>query len=561
MAAKRKSFFITYWHEISDTAMKIRLLLIALLATSAALASMYLLGIVGKTIENGGPEGPYTIWIFLGLSLFLPVLLFQSETIVMKMGNKVIIDLQIRLCRNILRVPYRMLEKIGAAKILVILQEDVTTISKTITQIVVLFTQSAFLVAGVGYLLWLSPTLFTWSFVGVVVGVIGYRLLTIPGWGLMMAGRTESMERYNHYKGLYEGNKELKLNRKRGKAFFDTIFLPTLKRHRDFTARGHFFYAMAKGWGQIIYFMVLGLLIFVVPRYQNVAELPLLQYGLVLLYLVSPLQMVMEFIYQLGKAKVSIQKISELGLTLSENAPSHDPAANDHENPDWQTISLEGVTFTYEAHDEEQPFSVGPIDLEVERGELLYLVGGNGSGKTTLAKILVGLYEPDEGRILLDGKPVDAAQREGYRQNFSTVFTDYYLFESLLGLEAEDLDERARDYLRKLEIDHKVTIDDGRLSTTHLSQGQRKRLALLTAYLEDRPCYVFDEWAADQDVLFREVFYKELLPDLKRRNKAVLVISHDDKYFHAADRLVKLEYGKLGSGEPGAAKVTRSVSP
>ncbi|MGB8129136.1 MAG: hypothetical protein WCG81_05045 [Candidatus Angelobacter sp.] len=80
-----------------------------------------------------------------------------------------------------------------------------------------------------------------------------------------------------------------------------------------------------------------------------------------------------------------------------------------------------------------------------------------------------------------------------------------------------------------------------------LSQGQRKRLALLTAYLEDRPVYVFDEWSADQEPVFREVFYRHLLPALRDRSKTVVVISHDDRYFDVADRVIQLEYGRIRS--------------
>ncbi|SDM20561.1 putative ATP-binding cassette transporter [Franzmannia pantelleriensis] len=81
----------------------------------------------------------------------------------------------------------------------------------------------------------------------------------------------------------------------------------------------------------------------------------------------------------------------------------------------------------------------------------------------------------------------------------------------------------------------------------------------MVAYLEDRPFLVFDEWAADQDPLFKEVFYREVLPELKRMGKAVLVISHDDRYFPLADRLVRLESGKLRLAEPSASEA--SVSP
>jgi len=183
--------------------------------------------------------------------------------------------------------------------------------------------------------------------------------------------------------------------------------------------------------------------------------------------------------------------------------------------------------------------------LTLTPGELVFLVGGNGSGKSTLAKIITGLYPPEKGEVRLDGKLITDKSRDDYRQLFSAVFSDFYLFESLLGMKARDLDTQAREYLVELHLDHKVKVRHGQFSTTDLSHGQRKRLALLTAYLENRPFYLFDEWASDQDPHFKEIFYTQLLPELKARGKAVLVITHDDRYFHLADRVIKLDYGKV----------------
>jgi putative ATP-binding cassette transporter len=171
-------------------------------------------------------------------------------------------------------------------------------------------------------------------------------------------------------------------------------------------------------------------------------------------------------------------------------------------------------------------------------------VGGNGSGKSTLAKLIAGLYAPESGQVWWDGEPLTEQTTDAYRQLFSAVFSDFYLFERILGLQLDNLDERAQQYLEKLQLEHKVQVNEGVLSTLELSQGQQKRLALLTAYLEDRSIYLFDEWASDQDPFFREIFYKQILLELKQRGKTVLVISHDDRYFHLADQLIKLEYGQ-----------------
>ena len=176
----------------------------------------------------------------------------------------------------------------------------------------------------------------------------------------------------------------------------------------------------------------------------------------------------------------------------------------------------------------------------------MFIVGENGCGKTTLIKLLLGLYAPQQGEIRLNGKAVEAQTRDDYRQLFTTIFADYYLFDDVVQGDMK-IPQDAEQYLKRLEISHKVSITDGQFSTTDLSTGQRKRLALVNAWLEERPVLVFDEWAADQDPTFRRIFYTELLPDLKRLGKTIIVISHDDRYFDVADQLVRMDSGKVST--------------
>jgi len=145
----------------------------------------------------------------------------------------------------------------------------------------------------------------------------------------------------------------------------------------------------------------------------------------------------------------------------------------------------------------------------------------------------------------LNGRVVGNADAEAYRQNFAAVLSEFHLFENLLGIGTPNLDGRAHGLLERLQLAHKVSVQGGVFSTTELSRGQQKRLALLVAYLEDRPASVCDEWAADQDPVYKDVFYRELLPDLKARGKAILVITHDEHYFHLADRRLELDAGEL----------------
>jgi putative pyoverdin transport system ATP-binding/permease protein len=234
-----------------------------------------------------------------------------------------------------------------------------------------------------------------------------------------------------------------------------------------------------------------------------------------------------------------LKKIEELGVSLTGLGKKESELRPAEPTDGAVHLILRDLQHSFYHERDDRNFVLGPLDLDFSPGELVFLIGGNGSGKTTFAKLVSGLYEPEAGEIWMNGERVTKENRELYRQVFSVVSSAFYLFEQLLGLSSANLDSRAREYLSVLQLDHKVDVKDGLLSTTELSRGQRKRLALLTAYLEDRPVYIFDEWAADQDPIFKQIFYLQLLPELKARGKTTIVISHDDKYYDVADRIKK----------------------
>ena len=269
-------------------------------------------------------------------------------------------------------------------------------------------------------------------------------------------------------------------------------------------------------------------------------------FSLIFVYMIFPLQALLTNLPQISLARTSARRINgladEMDFEYTESASSV-PAQ--HGLLFEHTLTLESLTFSHVQTGTNAALSVGPLDMTFRRGELTFLVGGNGSGKTTIAKLISGLYAPDAGQILVDGRPVRETGRAAYRENFSAVFSDYHLFESLLQINGPEYDARANALLGNLGLLHKVNVRGGSFSTIALSQGERKRLAMVVALLEDRPAYIFDEWAADQDPSFKGVFYREILPDLRDRGKLVIVISHDDRYFDAADQIVWIENGRV----------------
>jgi putative ATP-binding cassette transporter len=509
-----------------------------------------------------GPSGAALAWAFLGLCLIVPVTRIASELLLLRLGQASMRSSRTTMSRRILAVRLRDLERLGAARLNAVLTSDIPMIATAVGLMPVLVINLAVLASCLVYL-----GLLSWK---VLLATLFFIALGIAGYQLPVTRATRHFERavelgdvlYANFRALTEGSKELKLHAGRRRAFLSEVLDRSAADQSRSLVAGQTIYTVASSWGQMLVFVVIGLTLFVAPRIAPaLADREVLTgYCLAFLYLIAPLQMLMNALPNLAQAEVALARVEEMGLALTRQ-PREAEVETAREAAAWTRLELVGVTHVYRREGEDRDFVLGPIDLALEPGELVFLAGGNGSGKTTLAKVLVGLYLPEAGEIRFNHEPVTDATRERYRQNFSAVFSDFFLFEQLLGLAPETLDERARRYLEKLQLSRKVTIESGRLSTTDLSQGQRKRLALLTAYLEDRPIYVFDEWAADQDPYFRDTFYLQLLPELKRRGKTVLVISHDERYYHLSDRLFELDCGKVRVGSrhrPAAAARERA---
>jgi putative ATP-binding cassette transporter len=511
----------------------------------SGISNTALLALFNKTIVDPGFSKKALIWSFIGLCVFLPLTRFISECLLARLAQDALLKLRLRLSRQILAAPLRYLEQLGAGKLMTALTEDVPVVTGTLTAIPVLCINMAVIIGGLIYLGFLSWVILVIVLGFMVLGILTYQIPVIRAYRSFFKARQYGDALFQHFRALTSGTKELKLHNHRREAFLTQSLQGTASSFKKHSIDGMTIYAAAAAWGQVLVFVVVGIILFALPAWSDVTTQTMTGYTITLLYLMTPLQVIMNTTPNLSRANVALKRIEDISQELKNNAADEVFASQQAPQTPWHRLDLIGVTHTYRVEGEENNFTLGPIDLALRPGELVFIIGGNGCGKTTLAKLLTGLYVPEDGDIQLDGCAITKSNREFYRQHFSMVFSDFYLFESLLGLERAAIDEEAQKYLAQLQLDLKVKINDGALSTTDLSQGQRKRLALLTAYLEDRPIYIFDEWAADQDPVFKSVFYYQILPDLKGRGKTIIVISHDDRYYDVADRIIKLEQGQL----------------
>ncbi|WP_087687503.1 cyclic peptide export ABC transporter [Pandoraea sp. PE-S2R-1] len=460
-------------------------------------------------------------------------------------GQKIIAALRKDLSARIVCAPIAEVERYRVHRLLATLNSDVDTVSAVTFNFPGFMTAVAIALGCVAYMLVLSPLLFLFALAAILIG-LGINHYASLRWDFHYRGvRGAQDELQKQYRAITEGAKELRLNRARRQRVYGEQLSGAADLIGELKSRAMRLYYAANAMGGMLFFVVIGLILLLQSK-LGVDSRVVSGFVIVLLYIRGPIEMIAGGLPTLIQARVSFQRIAELTSQFRNREPRllEGPAVGEAGFPAMQTLALRGATHAFPAAGDSAPFQLGPIDLEIRRGETLFIVGENGCGKTTLIKTLLSLYTPGQGELLVDGKTVPAEQLDGFRQQFSTVFSDYHLFDDLVASDTQTM-AHAQAYLEQLGLAHKVSIVDGAFSTIDLSAGQRKRLALVHAYLENRPWMVLDEWAADQDPTFRRYFYQEMLPDFKRQGKTLIVISHDDRYFGLADRVVRLHQGRI----------------
>jgi putative ATP-binding cassette transporter len=334
------------------------------------------------------------------------------------------------------------------------------------------------------------------------------------------------------------GAKEMRLHEPRREAL-DQAFLETSQRAAVLKSEQREKFAGMFVFSQIGFYLLLAVMVFMAPQIAGAEQGTVVATAMAILFILGPISTVLSAIPLLANANAAAENLDSIEAKLADG--DEELASIGEQVPtSFDTIECENLCFGYR---DESNFELGPVSLSLAPGQIVFVTGGNGSGKSTLAKILCGLYRHDSGKIILDGERLRTSGLPQYRALFSTVFSDFHLFDSLYGIQAEK--DEVHDLLLQFGLQDKTEFKKGRFTNLELSTGQRKRLAIVVALLEDRPAILLDEWAAEQDPEFREYFYRTLLPELKAKGKAVVVVTHDDRFFDVADVLLKLERGEV----------------
>ncbi len=507
-------------------------------------------GLIFSINETARAEGAIVNWasfLLVGCAIAMLVAGYYQRMRSFILVTTVARRLRERMSRLLLRANIDFLLSQKHGQVYSAMTGEVNGLSSTVVAIVEIVGAIIVLSFALPYLFIVSPYSGFSAVAAVLIGFIGFALLDKPArkWG-HRAGRlfAEYCDRVGDMLG---GWKELRLRKTRRDAL-EAETLRLIDEHVDARMHAQRLFAASAGVGQTSIILLLCFVVIALPAIQS-ADSTLLFQVLTIIFLVNaPIETLFGALPRLSQSETNYFRIKTveqaLAASQSQGLVEHRPTLKFGE---IHLDAVEAVVGDQEKADS-VPFHLGPVDLKFRPGETVFICGGNGSGKTTLLSLITGLRHPSKGALRLDGVALDESGRAAYRELFSGVFSGYHLFDHAFGMEAEEIEELQRR-IEQLGLQSRVSMLDTKFSTTSLSAGQSRRLALAVALAERRAIIVLDEFAADQDPSNRAFFYDQLVPELSASGSLVLAVTHDDHQFHKCDRLIKMAGGKIISDE------------
>ncbi|MDP9105655.1 MAG: cyclic peptide export ABC transporter [Candidatus Eremiobacteraeota bacterium] len=539
----------------SETALNVRRMLA--MAVIASLSNAMVLAIINSAAGAGRDGGSGKLRLAVMFAIVLVAYTLSQRYLMIEASKeleRIIHRIRTRLIEAVRGSELPEIERIGRTRIYNAVSNEIQKLAQWCNVLVLEGLQMGLLVVFTTlYLMTLSMTAFFLATGFMITAVVLYLARTKKmNASIDEANKTER-RLHTLLTSVLDGFKEIKLNEARSDAVAADVIAASFGAGND-RAKAQTEFARNYIFTQNVFFLLLGTMVFIVPTLTPTHSDVLVKTTTAVLFVIGPIAGLVASLPVLANANASAADILELAELLSQHNGWTGARAARTGVPlrAFREITFRGVEFHFSDAATENPFHVGPFNLTLRAGETVFISGGNGSGKSTFLRLLTTLYWPQRGTILVDGHAVTHENVESYRALFSSVFSDYHLFKRLYGIEQPFHDE-GEELLERFEIADKTSLVGDEFSTIELSAGQRKRLALIVAMLERRPICVLDEWAADQDPVFRRKFYVELLGTLKARGMTVIAVSHDDRYYDVADHRLHMEDGRMTGAEADVA--------
>jgi putative ATP-binding cassette transporter len=521
----------------------------------ASIANGVLIGTIITAAGNTGEQNQYQLCFLFLLSL--GVYLFTRKRILDRtsaMVEGVIRSVRVRICDQVRHAELTSFESIGKSLIQQVLAQDCQTMYEAARDVMLAIAAVGVVFSSLFYIALISLN----TLIGIVIVIA--LAVTVYARNQRAVRRQyedaagEDQRFFKILSDQLQGFKELRINASKAQDFFEHDVTVSAKRAEQIRLAITRKLNVNTVFGQAFLFVLLGCVVFILPNFAEQGDIPIPKIASIILFLTGPLTDLATATPVFMRANVAVRRLQSLrqrlALMTEDAAAVADPATLANEpSPPFETLRCDQLVFRYPPQPgrKDDTFQVGPIDLELRRGEMIFLVGGNGSGKSTLIHLLCGLYSNSDGHLFINDTSISNDRRTLQRSYFTIILQDFHLFHRMLG-QTQINRQRIDHLLDMLRLRGLTDIDSqGLITNTNLSTGQKKRLALLIAECDDRDIFIFDEWAADQDPDYRRYFYTEYLPELRRRGKTVIAATHDDHYFYIADRILRLDRGQLST--------------
>ncbi|GAA3932947.1 cyclic peptide export ABC transporter [Chitinophaga oryziterrae] len=521
-------------------------LLFSILSILAASGNMGVIYLINRVIDNyfSGTQLLYYRYMMLfggALILFFVCRSLAARSII-NFTQKLLRKTRMEMIRMVLRSSYAPVIR-EKARIFSALTRDTDNVVNASVNIVDIFTNSIVIIICFVFMGQLSIKL-----LGCMLVLLCFTL-AIYFYSERMARKLfiAAMARYDvfvkYVNEILSGFKEIVVERKKGMSIVEKHIETAINDVSALNQQAQIKFLTNRIIGQMGFYVFIGSLLLFLGAYMGIEKSVVINFIFLILYIWGPIETVVLLIPNLSQARISLQRITDLEKKISEFESDKEQR---RVYTGFNNLLFNNIMYQYRTEDDpaDQLFCIGPVDFNIRQGEIIFISGGNGSGKTTFINILIGLFAAHEGEIILDGDKVEISQLQDYRSLFATVFNDFHLFDELYGIELID-PLLMEEYLQVMELDHKITFNGEKFSSTNMSAGQRKRLALIAAVMEKKPILVLDEFGADQDPRFKRRFYNEILELLRSKGFTIIMITHDEQYYHCADKLFRMENGQL----------------
>lgn len=490
------------------------------------------------TAINGYSENKFLIYYFI---LFLIIYIIGRRTLEVKLVDitqSIIKSLREKVFDKLFKTKYEDFEKMESGKIITTITDDINRIGDLAGFAVMIVTSLITIISAFIYLGTISKSATLVTILIVVILVAIYSIFDGRASSYFNVARETQNKLMAKVESFIIGFKDLSLHKAKRYEYKDEL-IKVNSEYKLNNVNAFKMFINAFMFGESLFIIVLGFIVFSYSSiFNHISLVELTTFVMILLYILGPINTILNALPQIAQIRVAIDRVKSLLYQFPEVA--------EEENVELEIrykikkLTVNNLTFEYS--DNGIGFKIGPINFNVNEGEVLFIIGGNGSGKTTLIKLITGLYRPNSGKIKINDKEINV---QSISEQISAVFSDSFLFERIYNTDLINEDKTIGDYLKLLELDSAVKVEGNYFSTTLLSTGQKKRMHLLRCYLEGKPIFIFDELAADQDPHFRKIFYRELIPRMKAEGKIVIAVTHDDQYFDVADKIFKVDMGKM----------------